>query len=259
MRKAVTGWKWVLAGWMIGFIMVRVGVAADPVPAAPSEVVVDRFSKGADPEGLPVGWEALTFKKVPRHTVYTVEEIDQNFCLKADSRDSASGLIRQIELDPNDYPILSWRWRVERAIQKGDETRKDRDDYAARIYVTFRYDPETAGFLEKIRFGGYKALYGDYPPKASLNYVWANRLAKGESVPSPYTDRSRMIAVQSGPAGVGEWHSEERNLLEDYRNFFGEDPPLIQGIAIMTDTDNTGETAVAYYDDIVFRSSPSLP
>ncbi len=68
-----------------------------------------------------------------------------------------------------------------------------------------------------------------------------------------------MIAVESGEARRGEWISEEQNVLEDYRNFFGEEPPNIQGIAIMTDTDNTGESAVAFYDDIVLQNTPSLP
>lgn len=68
-----------------------------------------------------------------------------------------------------------------------------------------------------------------------------------------------MIAVESGEARRGEWISEKRNVLEDYRNVFGEEPPNIQGIAIMTDTDNTGESAVAFYDDIVLQNTPSLP
>lgn len=220
------------------------------------EFVIDRFSGAITADGLPEGWEALTYKKIPKHTAYTIQQDDGNFYLKAESRRSASGLIKRIELDPETYPILSWRWKVEGIIQTGDERRKDRDDYAARVYVTFKYDPQTASLWEKIKYGSYKTLYGEYPPKASINYIWANRLAKGESVVSPYTDRSKVIAVESGEAGLGEWLTEERNVFLDYRALFGEAPPLIQGIAIMTDTDNTGESVIAYYDDIVFQSMP---
>ena len=62
-----------------------------------------------------------------------------------------------------------------------------------------------------------------------------------------------MIVVDSGDENVNQWITYTRNLLEDYRNAFHTDPPLITGVAIMTDTDNTGEAATAYYGDIVFK------
>jgi hypothetical protein len=236
-------------------ILVMLGLQPGPV-AQETELVMDRFSEGVTAEGLPQGWETLTFPKIPQHTTYVVEQSEGNFYLKAESRASASGLIKRVEIDPKLYPILSWRWKVEQIIKTGDERRKDRDDYAARVYITFKYDPQKASLWEKITYGTYKTLYGEYPPKASINYIWANKLAKGESAASPYTDRSFMIAVESGTIGAGVWLTEERNVFEDYRRLFGEDPPLIQGIAVMTDTDNTGESAVAYYDDIVFKPAP---
>ena len=232
-------------------------VAQFPEPA--SELVIDRFSEKTSPDGLPSGWEPLTFKKVPDHTVYTLQKSSGNHYVKADSQAAASGLIKRVEIDPRVYPILSWRWKIDGVVPSGDVRRKDRDDYAARIYVTFLYDPEKAGFWERAKYGSFKALRGEYPPKAGLNYIWATHLKKGESTVSPYSKRSMMIAVESGVEAVGLWRVEERNILEDYRDLFGEEPPLIQGIAMMTDTDNTGESAVAYYDDIVFRSLPSHP
>jgi hypothetical protein len=242
------------------FCSLALGVAAigwGPESASQeSEFVIDRFTHDVTAEGLPQGWESLTFKKIPRHTLYSVQKSSDNFFLKAESRSSASGLIKRIELDLKTYPILAWRWKVEQFIRSGDERRKDRDDYAARVYITFKYDPNSATLWEKITYGAYKTLYGEYPPKASLNYIWANKLPRGETLVSPYTDRSYMIAVRSGEDGLETWHSEERNVLSDYKTLFGKDPPPVQGIAIMTDTDNTEEDAVAYYDDLVFKKSP---
>jgi Protein of unknown function (DUF3047) len=106
---------------------------------------------------------------------------------------------------------------------------------------------------EKTRYGAYKLFYGEYPPQAVINYIWANRLPKGAAIDNAFTDRAKMIAVQSGPQEMGRWLSEERNLYEDYRRLFGQEPPQIAGIAVMTDTDNTGESAVAYYDRITIR------
>ena len=249
---------WVKVG--IVFVMLGgVGPVVGQSLDSPPERVIDRFSEKTGPDGLPSGWEPLTFKKVPNHTLYTLQESSGNFYLKADSRASASGLIKRIEINPRTYPILSWRWKIEGVVPSGDVRRKDRDDYAARIYVNFAFDPETAGLWERVQYGTYKTLHGEYPPKASLNYIWAAGLEKGGSIASPYSRRSMMIAVESGAAAVGRWRTEERNVLQDYRDLFGEEPPMIQGIAIMTDTDNTGESAVAYYDDIVFRSLPSHP
>ena len=62
-----------------------------------------------------------------------------------------------------------------------------------------------------------------------------------------------MIVVESGEAKLNQWVNEERNIYEDYKKAFGEEPPMISGFAIMTDTDNTGESATAYYGDIVFK------
>jgi hypothetical protein len=72
-------------------------------------------------------------------------------------------------------------------------------------------------------------------------------------VPNPYTDRVKMIVVESGEIKLNQWLNEERNVYEDYKKAFGEEPSMISGIAIMTDTDNTGESATAYYGDILFK------
>jgi hypothetical protein len=75
----------------------------------------------------------------------------------------------------------------------------------------------------------------------------------GTAVPNPYTEQVHMIVIESGSAKLNTWITEERNVYEDYKRAFGEEPPMISGIAIMTDTDNTGESAEAYYGDIVLK------
>jgi hypothetical protein len=86
----------------------------------------------------------------------------------------------------------------------------------------------------------------------AVNYIWANRLPRGAFLPNVYTGNAVMVAVESGDANAGRWIDEERDLVEDYRRAFGEDPPKIGAVAIMTDTDNTGEEAVAWYGAIRF-------
>lgn len=221
---------------------------------APRDFVIDRFSAETEASGIPKGWEDLTFKKIPNHTQYTVLHEGDNFFLKAASKNSSSGILKKVQLNPKDYPILKWRWKVDNILQKADAKRKDGDDYPARIYVAFRYDPSNASVWEKAKYGTVKKLSGQYPPKGALNYIWDNRLPVGTSLDNAYTDHAKMIVVESGKEKVGQWVSEERNVIEDYKKLFGSGPvPEIAFIALMTDTDNTGESATAYFDDIVLK------
>lgn len=205
-----------------------------------------------NPTGLPRDWKPLTFSKILRHTTYRVEGEAGKFWVKAESDASASALVREVQIDPKVYPILRWSWKVENIVRKGDESKKDGDDYAARVYVNFRYDPEKASIWEKTQYGLLRSIYGSYPPKGALNYVWANKLPRGRAVDNVYTSKAKMFAVESGPEKVGQWVNEERNIYQDYKSAFGEEPPPVIGVAIMTDTDNTQEKAVAYYRDLSF-------
>jgi hypothetical protein len=222
---------------------------ADPPPA----VEVGNFSAAPAGDSLPPDWKPLTFKKIERHTVYTLVRDEGSVVIKAVAEASASGLTREIRIDPREYPIVQWRWKVSDILKKGDVHRKDGDDYPARIYITFEYDPAKVGFFEKAKYTAARLLYGQYPPLGAINYIWESRAPRGTVVSNPYTDRVKMIVVESGESRTNQWVSEERNIYEDYLRAFGEKPPMISGVAIMTDTDNTGESVTAYYGDIVFK------
>ncbi|MCB2216311.1 DUF3047 domain-containing protein [Desulfofustis glycolicus] len=98
-----------------------------------------------------------------------------------------------------------------------------------------------------------KTLHGEYPPHTSINYIWANREEEWETVANPFTDRAMMIPLQHGPENVGSWQEETVNVYEDYLNVFGESPPPMASLAIMNDSDNTGEAATSYLDFIEVR------
>ena len=186
------------------------------------DIPVSRFST----DGL-AGWESKSFKGV---TDYRIVKENGRSVVKATSHAAASGLVRKIRFDPSIYRYLRWSWKIAHTIRGGDEKSKVGDDYAARVYVIFpgRY------------FWQMKAI----------SYIWANKLIKGESVPSVYTANAGMVAVESGDRKAGQWLTEERDLLADYRLLFGTDPQEAEAIAIMTDTDNTGSNAEAWYGEI---------
>lgn len=229
-------------------------ILAAPVFGSDRErLVIGAFSE-ADPSdsALPEGWEPLTFDKIDRHTRYDLVRDGGTTVIRARSNRSASGLIRKLRIDPREFPVIEWSWKISNVYQKGDVTQKSGDDYPARIYIAFEYDPEQAGLWEKAKFGAAKALYGEYPPKAAINYIWGSKAPAGTRAPNPFTDRVMMITVESGPKRKNRWITETRNVYQDYRKVFGAKPPMISGVAVMTDSDNTGESAVSYFGDISF-------
>ncbi len=214
-------------------------------------IEVGKFSSEQPGAALPQGWKPLTFKKIAKHTEYVLVRDGDQVVVKATSQASASGLTKEISINPKDYPMVRWRWKVENLLQRSDVSRKDGDDYPARLYITFAYDPEHISFGKKLKYQAGRVLFGDIPIGA-LNYIWETKTPVGTMIENAYTDFAQMIVVESGPSKVGMWVEEERNIYDDYTNAFGEDPPLINGVAIMSDTDNTGERAIAFYGDIVF-------
>lgn len=199
-------------------------------------------------------WQPLQFKDIPAHTEYGLVDDNGVNVVMATSKASSSGLTRKISIDPVRYSLLKWRWKISNVYQNGDVSRKEGDDYPARIYITFAYDPKKVGFWERVKFNTIKIFYGEYPPINAINYIWASKAPVELITPNPYTDRVKMIVIESGKENAEKWLSESRNIAEDYRKAFGEEPPMISGIAIMTDSDNTGESANAWYGDIVLSN-----
>lgn len=223
--------------------------------AEDATVAVGRFSQ-MSPGARVTDWEPMTFEKIASHTRYALVSDNGRTVLQAVSQASASGLVRTMGIDPNEFPVLTWDWKISNTIVNGDVTRKSGDDYAARIYITFSEDPERLSFFQRAGRSAIQLLYGKTPPSAALAYVWGNRAPVGTVHPNPYTDRVQMIVVESGPARANQWRSARRDIVDDFRRAFGNDPPPITGIAVMTDTDNTGEAATAWFGDIVF--SPGI-
>lgn len=225
-------------------------VAAAELPAA---IEVGAFSSARPGVELPTGWQALTFPRVAKHTAYRLVEDEGRTVVRADADASASGLIRRAEVDVLAYPMLAWRWKIASVIERADATRRDGDDYPARVYIAFKYDPARVSLFNRAKYALIRLLYGEYPPHAGIAYIWDNRLPAGTVLASAYTERVRMIVVRSGAAEAGRWMAEARNVHEDYVRAFGEEPPPVSGVAIMTDADDTGGRATAWYGDIVLR------
>jgi hypothetical protein len=226
---------------------------------SPGHIEAGLFSATRPGANLPDGWQPVTFSRIARHTHYSLVEEGGTVVVKAVSDRSASGLVRRISIDPAAYPVIQWRWKVNNVLHKGDVSSKDGDDYPARIYITFAFDPDKAGFLERLEYQAARLIRGPDVPYRAISYIWGSNSPAGTMIANAYTDRVMMFVVQGGGAKLHQWVTQRRNVYEDYRKAFGEQPTMITGVAIMTDTDNTRESAVAWYGDIVFRKKQGDP
>ena len=196
------------------------------------------------------GWEPMEFPKIDRHSRYQLTDDNGEQVVKATTDNSASGLIARVSVEPGDSLILRWRWKVSNVYEQGNARKKEGDDYPARIYVAFEFEPDEAGFFERAKRKTVEVVFGEELPGNALNYIWANRLPVGEIIANPFTDTTMMVAVNSGTANTGEWVTVERDIVADYRKAFGREPPKLVGVAIMSDSDNTGASATAWYGDV---------
>ena len=189
---------------------------------------------------LPVGQFSLNnldswSEKIFDHqTSYTLTDFEGLTVLKASSHNSASGLFREQTVDIKTYPFLNWRWRVEESLPPLDETQKQGDDYAARIYVIV-----SGGLF----FWRTKAL----------NYVWSSRTEKESVWPNAFAlGNAQMIAARTARDPADVWFVEKRNIYEALKQWLGHEVSEVDAIAIMTDTDNSDGKATAFYGDIYF-------
>ena len=179
-------------------------------------------------------WENKSFSG---KTTYSLVRLQDAVVLKAESHGSASGLFKEIKVDLTKYPYLNWRWRIESRLTTSNEHIKSGDDYAARIYVII-----DGGFLP-------------WRTRA-VNYVWASKAEKYEVWPSAFAgSNSMMVALRNDQDSTATWYHEKRNVLEDLHAVFGREYTSIDGIAIMTDTDNNLDHTIAYYGDISFSAN----
>jgi hypothetical protein len=196
-----------------------------------AEVAGEKLMIGFFSSGSMDHWEP---KKFTGQTKYQLVDLAGTRVLKAESADSASGLIKEQRIDLEKTPVLNWRWRIENRLGNLDEQTKSGDDYAARVYVV------VSGGLAFWR-------------TRAINYVWASTSPKGKIWPNAFAgNHAMMIALRSSSDQTGTWYTEKRNILADLKQQFGEDIPYIDAIAIMTDTDNAHGKATAYYGDIYF-------
>lgn len=224
---------------------------ARTLPRESGEVVeVARFSR-SPPGAIGEPWEPFHVRRGNTPTAYRVVEVEGGVALEADAEEGGSGLYRKIRINLQRHPILEWRWRVP-PPDSGPEV-ASRASPMVRLSLAFHGDPAKLDFEDRVKLRLAKVLTVRGLPYASLLYVWLYGVPAGTVVHSPYTDRVRMIVVESGAQRIDQWISIRRNVLEDYRRAFGEEPDDVVAVGIMTDPGDDGSRRRALYGDIVFK------
>jgi Protein of unknown function (DUF3047) len=218
-----------------------------------ASVAAARFSR-ARPGAVPFPWEPYIILRGGAQTDYRVVELDGMAVVEANGREGGSALYRRIRIDPRRHPILEWRWQVP-APGPGEAPLglTSSKSPVARVSLAFHGDTAKLDFDDRAHLRLAKALTHHGLPYASLVYAWIHGVPVDTVLPSPYTPRARLIVVENGEKPLGEWVAERRNVLDDYRRAFGEEPGDIVAVGVMTDHGDDGSARRAFYGDITFR------
>ena len=180
----------------------------------------------------------LTVRKVrgaDNKTEYSVGSNENGNYLKAIADNAASGLGKEIKIDLNKTPFINITWKIEKDIPGIDETAKKGHDFAARVFV--------------IKKTGATAL-----SNRAINYVFSSNQDVGSNSPSPYTKKSIDNVLATTKTNLNEWVTVKANVKEDFKKFHDLDVNELDGIAIMSDTDNSKKKSITYYQNIYFSS-----
>ena len=168
-------------------------------------------------------------------TIYTVGSNENGNFLKAIADNAASGLGKEVRIDLNKTPFINITWKIEKDLPGIKENTKKGHDFAARVFA--------------VKKTGATPL-----SNRAINYVFSSNNKIGFNSPSPYTKKSIDNVLSSTQNNLNEWITVKANVKEDFKKFHDLDVNTLDGLAIMSDTDNSKMKAVAYYQNIYFSS-----
>ena len=179
--------------------------------------------------------EVRKVRGADKKTEYSVGSNDNGNYLKAVADNAASGLGKKVNIDLNKTPIINITWKVEKDLEGIKENTKKGHDFAARVFA--------------IKKTGATPL-----SNRAINYVFSSNNKIGENFPSPYTKKSIDNVLATTQKNLNEWVTVKANVKEDFKRFHNLDVDQLDGLAIMSDTDNSKMKAITYYQNIYFSA-----
>jgi hypothetical protein len=202
--------------------------------AADTVVVADWSKYAVGPTGLPEGWKGGSWGS-PKYD-FAVIENDGHRVLQLKSEGDSSTISTELKGKVNlkETPILEWRWRITKLPKGADARKSATDDEAGQIYVGWPRFPEAVR-------------------SRIIGYIWDTTAPVGSDFKSEKTGTVHYIVVESGPVKLGQWITERRNVVEDFKKVYGEEPPSPGALSISIDSDDTKSSAEAFVGPILFR------
>ena len=166
-------------------------------------------------------------------TVYSIGSNENGNYLKAVAENAGSGLGKEIKIDLNKTPFINITWKIEQDLSGINEKTKKGHDFAARVFA--------------VKKTGATPL-----SNRAINYVFSSNVEVGENWPSPYTKKSIDYVLSTTKENLNKWVTVKANVKEDFKKFHDLNVDELDGLAIMSDTDNSKLTSVAFYQNIYF-------
>ena len=217
-----------------------------------------RTFSNARSEQPPAPWH---FTSLPNKTPTRFEVVQEGAqkVLKVEADQSYGNLVHATRVPLNPSTTLAWRWRVDTFVEDANLRTRAGDDGAAKLCVFFDLPAERLSFGERTRLALARRTTGEEVPSEALCYVWDKKEARGTALVNAFTQRMRMVVLESGAAAdKAAFVSERRNLLADYKRAFGDEAgdtlPDVVAVAVSADADNTRGHGLAYFSDIDLRS-----
>ncbi|MBL0919990.1 MAG: DUF3047 domain-containing protein [Hydrogenophaga sp.] len=244
--------------WLLGLGALALGGCASAPPSAdePLRLAQSAWARAMSLDGVtPAGAWAHRRYGNRRPTHYSAAERDGRPALHALSESGNSTLRLPLEsqaLSP--AARLHFSWWVPSLMPHADIKTADADDAVARVILTFDGDRASWSRRDHMISEMAQLVTGEPLPYATLMYVWDDRYPVGTVVDNPHTRRIRKLVVQQGPEGLGRWVEHERDIWADYQLAFGQPPGALNGLGLMTDSNNTRVTAEAWYGPITLSA-----
>ena len=194
---------------------------------AEDRIVIADFLSGVDAGGVPIGWQLK--EKSGKADLAVVKDAGV-VAVRLRSADTSFSLQKDVHVDLKQFPILTWKWKVTKLPAGGDFRNSGTDDQAAQLFLAF----------SKTR---------------AIVYIWDTTAPQGTAgnAAAPFFMSIKAVVVRSGRTGAGEWITETRNVYDDYRRLFGEEPSEVAGVRIQINSQHTGTSAESYFGDIAFK------
>jgi len=207
------------------------------------------FKKGEVPEG----WRLR--KQFGRSKRISAEWVSENGvrAVKLESKGALTFLEKTVSIDIREYPVVSWKWKVDNVLEDIDERTKAGDDHPIRLFFVFEPDEKKQSFWFRLkRFLYLDWMHGHPMGGRFTEYLWSSHLKPGEIIDDPGKPWQKLMVVEGGEAKLKRWLTYRKNLYEDFKKLYGEEPRRLVFVGILNDTDQTGQEAVSYIADLAF-------